>query len=284
MSVLYAINNKLIQYDDKLLTQGEAPIPVYTYKLRVRTNDGLAPHTPEGEEEQADRPTYASAELVSGTSDVYDVYCREWLPFKGTLSNCENVTEIISADSYGATDFSSMCFECSNLTSVCMIDTSAATTMEYMFAMCTSLTTVPLFNTSNVESFRGMFWEASSINSVPLFDTSNAVDMSLMLYMTDITECPLFDTSSATGLYGIIGDCYNLVTVPDFDVSSCIEADWICIADIAVTGGALNLYNKLAALDPVPSHNQAFTSCGRDTDTGAAELAQIPEEWKAYGS
>ena len=281
MTTLYSINNNLLRYSGKVLSQGDAPIPVYRKSVRVKVNDGLAPHTPPGEEESATRPSYYSAALVEGTNDTYDVYADEILQFNHILSNCVNVTEIVSADSSGITDFGYMCYICNNLTKVNLFDTSSATKVDGMFALCTSLPTVPLFDTSNVTDFNSMFWEAFAVTGVPLFDTSNGVDMSRFLYMTSITECPLFDTAAATGMESFIGDCWSLVTIPDLDVSSCREADWICIGDTAVTGGALNLYNKLAALDPVPSHEQAFTNCGRDTVTGAAELAQIPEEWKS---
>lgn len=283
MATLYSINDSLIRYSGKVLSQGDAPIPVYRKSVRVKVNDGLAPHTPPGEEESAIRPRYYSAVLVEGTNDTYDVYCNEFNQFNHMLSNCINVTEIVSADSSGVEDFGYMCYVCRNLTKVNLFDTSSATSVAGMFALCTSLPTVPLFDTSNVTNFGSMFWEAQSVTGVPLFDTSNGVDMSRFLYMTAITECPLFDTSNATSLDSFIGDCWNLVSIPDLDVSSCLDADWICVADAAVTGGALNLYNKLAALDPLPNHDQAFTNCGKDTVTGAAELAQIPDSWKAIG-
>lgn len=283
MATLYSINNSLVRYSGKVLSQGDAPIPVYRKSVRVKVNDGLAPHTPPGEEESAIRPRYHSAVLVEGTNDTYDVYGNLSNPFNHMLSDCINVTEIVSADSSGVEDFSYMCYVCRNLTKVNLFDTSSATSVAGMFALCTSLPTVPLFDTSNVTDFGSMFWEAQSVTGVPLFDTSKGVDMSRFLYMTAITECPLFDTSKATSLDSFIGDCWNLVSIPDLDVSSCLDADWICVADAAVTGGALNLYNKLAALDPVPTHDRAFSNCGKDTVTGAAELAQIPDSWKVVG-
>lgn len=280
MTTLYSINNSLLRYSGKVLSQGDTPIPVYRKSVRVKVNDGLAPHTPPGEEEEATRPRYYSTVLVEGTNDTYDVYAELYNPFNHILSNCINVTEIVSADSSGVEDFSYMCFLCRNLTKVALFDTSSATSVAGMFAMCTSLPTVPLFNTSNVTDFSSMFWESSAVTGVPLFNTSNGVDMSWFLTGTSITECPLFDTSKATSLDSFIGDCYELLYVPDLNVSSCIDADWICIGDTKVISGALNLYNKLAALNPVPSHDQSFTNCGSDTTTGAAELAQIPSDWK----
>lgn len=283
MATLYSINNSLIRYSGKVLSKDDAPIPVYRKSVRVKVNDGLPPHTPPGEEESAIRPRYYSAVLVEGTNDTYDVYGELDNPFNHMLSDCINVTEIVSADSSGVEDFSHMCYVCRNLTKVNLFDTSSATRVAGMFALCTSLPTVPLFDTSNATDLSSMFWEATAVTGVPLFDTSKGVDMSRFLYGTSITECPLLDTSKATSLDSFIGDCFELQYVPDLDVSSCIDADWICIGDTNVVSGALNLYNKLAALDPMPTHDQAFTNCGKDTVTGAAELAQIPDSWKVIG-
>jgi len=48
-----------------------------------------------------------------------------------------------------------------------------------------------------------------------------------------------------------------------------------------VESGALALYQQASSQATPPStHNSAFYKCGRDTVTGAAELAQIPSDWK----
>ena len=48
-----------------------------------------------------------------------------------------------------------------------------------------------------------------------------------------------------------------------------------------VTGGALALYQQASTqANPPLKHDYCFENCGRDTQTGAAELAQIPNEWK----
>lgn len=40
-------------------------------------------------------------------------------------------------------------------------------------------------------------------------------------------------------------------------------------------------YNPLGLpANPPTSHSSTFNNCGRDTTTGAAELAQIPSGWK----
>jgi len=47
-----------------------------------------------------------------------------------------------------------------------------------------------------------------------------------------------------------------------------------------VESGALALYQQARSqANPPSTHNHAFANCGRDTVTGAAELAQIPVSW-----
>lgn len=57
MATLYSINNSLIRYSGKVLSQGDAPIPVYRKSVRVKVNDGLAPHTLAGAAELAQIPS-----------------------------------------------------------------------------------------------------------------------------------------------------------------------------------------------------------------------------------
>ena len=48
-----------------------------------------------------------------------------------------------------------------------------------------------------------------------------------------------------------------------------------------VESGALALYNQLSTQTTPPSnHSQTFYDCGSNTTTGAAELAQVPSDWK----
>ena len=50
---------------------------------------------------------------------------------------------------------------------------------------------------------------------------------------------------------------------------------------VNVKAGALALYNQLISQpNQVTSHIGTFYNCGRDTVNGAAELAQIPSDWK----
>lgn len=177
------------------------------------------------------------------------------------FSGCMNLSGTIPLyDTRNVTDMGSMFSECFHITEVPKYNTKKVTNMGYMFYSCDSITTVPLFDTSSVTSMQGMFHDCGSLISVPLFDTHNVVSISAMFENTyPLKSVPLFNTDSMVYVKRAFNHCYN------------------------VESGALALYNRLSAkLPPLEYENyqEAFRDCGRDTVTGAAELAQIPDDWK----
>lgn len=116
-------------------------------------------------------------------------------------------------------------------------------------------------NTSNVTNMGsrlvGMFYSCTSLTSVPLFDTSKVTNMRYMFYYcTSLTSVPLFDTSNVTDMKNMFRNCKK------------------------VQSGALALYQQASTqTTPPTSYASCFTNCGADTQTGAAELAQIPTSW-----
>ena len=127
-----------------------------------------------------------------------------------------------------------------------------------MFEDCSALTNVPLFDTSNVTNMGDMFDGCSSLTSIPLFDTSSVTIMlGMFRYCSSLTSIPLFDTSSVTIMSYMFYNCIN------------------------VESGALELYKQASSHTTPPSeHTQVFYNCGSNTQTGSAELAQIPDDWK----
>lgn len=145
-----------------------------------------------------------------------------------------------------------------NLLEVLGGNTSNVTDMAFLFRNATSLVKVEAFDTSNVGNMQQMFAHCSALTHVPVFNTVNATNMSAMF-----TECyslkavPLFNTSKVTNMWCTFWNCTN------------------------VESGALALYQQASSQATPPSdHHAAFYNCGSNTTTGAAELAQIPAEWK----
>ena len=195
---------------------------------------------------------------------------------------CASLTSVPLFDTSNVTDMNVMFDGCTSLTSVPLFDTSNVTTMNGMFDECTSLTSVPLFDTSKVTDMKDMFDECTSLTSVPLFDTSKVTDMEDMFYgCTSLTSVPLFDTSNATRMFAMFAYCTSLTSVPLFNTSKVTDMSYMFSGCYKVESGALALYQQASSqATPPSSHASTFNKCGRDTVTGAAELAQIPSDWK----
>ena len=250
------------------------PLNLPPNTVRVRTNDGNAPT-------KVSNTSYATATLVSGTSDVYDVY-KSGTDFKNFLYGSVNVVEVLGANTTGITSMYYMFDGCTSLTSVPLFDTSSVTIMNSMFHGCTSLISVPLFDTSSVTDMRYMFSRCSSITTIPLFNTSAVTDMRSMFQgCTSLTSVPLFDTSSVPNMECMFASCSALTSIPLFDTSSVTNMKYMFWNCTNVETGALALYQQASTQTTPPSqHTGTFRNCGSNTVTGAAELAQIPSDWK----
>ena len=146
-----------------------------------------------------------------------------------------------------------------NLVEVLGANSTGITNTQYMFKNCEYFTTISnVFDTSSVTNMLGMFHNCAALISVPLFDTSNAISMRAMFeFDGELTTIPLFNTSKVTDMDRMFEFCRK------------------------VQSGALALCQQASSqANPPSTHYQTFYACGSDTQTGAAELAQIPYEWK----
>lgn len=259
MTTIYTVNNKVLKNsaNDKWLTKKAVdpynPLGLPPNTVRVRTSDGNAPI-------KGTYTSYETATLVSGTTDVYDVY-KSGTNFLYFLRNSTNVSEVLGANTTGVITMQDAFSSCSSLTSVALFDTSSATNIANMFSSC-ALTSVPLFNTSSATNMSGMFYNCTSLTSVPLFNTSNVTNTnSMFMSCSALTSVPLLDTSKVTIMTSMFKYCRN------------------------VQSGALSLYQQASSqTTPPTSHGSVFTDCGSNTTTGAAELAQIPSSWGGTGA
>lgn len=180
----------------------------------------------------------------------------------GMFSGCGALTAIPSFDASGLTSLQYAFRNCVSITSVPQMDTSNVTDFGGTFQGCRSLTTVPLLDTSSADTIASMFANCSSLQTVPLFNTANVTRMSSAFNgCTALTTIPLFNTANVTDMYMAFSNCWN------------------------VESGSLALYQQASTQATPPSnHDRTFNGCGRDTVTGAAELAQIPTDWGGTGS
>ena len=122
----------------------------------------------------------------------------------------------------------------------------------------TDLLEVLSANSTGVTRMSYMFYNCISLTTVPLFDTSKVSNMYRMFEdCISLTTVPLFDTSNVSNMYQMFSNCYN------------------------IQSGALALYQQASSQTTPPTgHYETFRNCGSNTQTGAAELAQIPDDWK----
>ena len=113
-------------------------------------------------------------------------------------------------------------------------------------------------------------------------NTSSVVAMNgLFSYCTSLTSIQVFDTSSVTQLAGMCKYCSLLTAVPLFNTSKVRYMNEMFYGCVSVESGAYALYQQASSQSPLPiSYIYCFGNCGRNTVTGAAELAQIPSDWK----
>ena len=255
-------NNKVLKINNKWLN-GHAFTP---YTIRLKYKQGTTPTFSKG-----------YGVLVDSTNNIWDL-TYENPDWGSLLQSHADLIEVIEANTEGVTDMYWMFWGCKSLTSVPL--------MGAMFYDCWALTNVPLFDTSKVTYMNDMFRDCGSLTTIPLFDTSNVTDMSFMLYgCTSLTNVPLFDTSKVTTMEHMFNGCTSLTNVPLFNTSNVTNMNSMLYRCYSVESGSLALYQQASTqANPPSNHSNTFTNCGRDTTTGAAELAQIPSSWGGTGA
>lgn len=272
------INNKLItnaagslvtKFVEDVNPYNPLNLPANTF--RVRTNNGAAPVS----------GRYDSATRVTGVKNIYDVY-KSGTDLDTMFWKSTNIVEVLGANTENVTSMSGLFMYCNSLTSVSLFDTSKVIDMSQMFYECGALPSVPLYNTSNVTSMYEMFYTCSAMTSVPLFDTSKVTNMRYTFDLcTALSSLPLFNTHNVTNMAWTFGSCISLTAIPTFDVANvtaCYSTFYNCKN---VSKGILDMYNALSARgSAIDEHYDCFWECGAKNQTGSAELAQIPNDWK----
>lgn len=250
---MFYINNKIIQFKNhviKSVTNNVNPLNLPSNTIRVKFANGYTPT-------MGDTQT-----LVDANENIWDIYkqSNNWNKLFNINDNASfnELLVVLGANTSNVTIMSNLFRHCEELTSVPLFDTSNVTNMALMFSTCKKLTSVPFFNTSKVTTMYTMLSSCYTLTSVPLFDTSNVINMFQMFaYCTHLTYIPLFNTSKVTNMDKMFSLCYR------------------------VQSGALALYQQASSqATPPKTHSQTFYNCGTYTQTGKAELEQIPDDWK----
>ena len=114
-------------------------------------------------------------------------------------------------------------------------------------------------------------------------NASSVGNMSRMFQgCTRLLDVALFDTRSLKHMDQMFEGCTNLLYIQPYNVSQVEYATRAFRNCTNVRTGIVSMYNALSTNGHIQSdgHVEVFYSCGSSNTHGAAELAQIPSDWK----
>lgn len=136
-------------------------------------------------------------------------------------------------------------------------------------------------NTTNVTNMDSMFGGCTALSSIPVFNTTNVTSMDNFVGYSHITAFPQLDTSNVVNMNSMFQNCLHIDVIPNLNTNKVKTVDYMFAWCPYITGGILDFYNQLTSQsEPPSSHVSTFYYCGVHTETGSAELAQIPDDWK----
>lgn len=213
------------------------------------------------------------------TSQPYDVLEAKlsWIWELSCFNHCTYLRSAKNLYFPNATDLGQLFSSCTSLADVSITTSSALLITVAMFAGCSSLVTAPMFDTSGVQNMQSMFWCATSLKNIPLYDTGNVTSMYSMFSGSGIEYCPHFDTSSVENFRDAFSLCESLLECPYY-LSTASATNVTQMFDICnhMQSGLLAMYQQMSTQETPPAeHTYCFRMC-----TPAAEMAQIPSDWK----
>lgn len=157
-------------------------------------------------------------------------------------------------------------FGCFDLEEVQLFDTSKVTSMNSMFSLCCTLRKVPSFDTSNVKSMQQMFGGKSQSLEVKM----------------NMEEVPNFDYGKVTNMQSFFENNVAIREIGPLNLPAVGNVIWMFKNCVNVERGALDLHRILVEkpeLSQSSSHQDCFVNCGKNTESGLADLRQIPADW-----
>ena len=138
-------------------------------------------------------------------------------------------------------------------------------------------------NTTGITDATEMFRNCNKLTGIGKMDLSTLTTANFMFSdCTSLQAFPDMNLDNLAGANGMFQRCSSFVKVPDLGQLPNIatvggmfyECRWVYT-------GILAMYNILSArITTAANYRQCFRNCGVNTQTGAAELAQIPSGWK----
>ena len=172
----------------------------------------------------------------------------------------------------------------------CVLDFPNAVNCSSLFQSNQNMTYVEGVKIPKAFTTQSMFRDCYSLEEVKSIETSNALtNVQQMFNSAGLKkQPPIFNTSKVsnfTSMFrGTSDSKNNFIEIPEYEYSSAETVDYMFEECRKIESGIVSCYNKLSALPAVTadkySYSRCFRNCGKDTTSGAAELAQIPNSWK----
>lgn len=209
----------------------------------------------------------------------------------------------------GFTRVGSMFENCTSLTTVGNVRLEHMTSMEYMFDGCRSLTTIGNVYAPKVVNLAWAFHNCESLVTMPSVTLSNLARIfyssfnncrslqscPIVSSLDNATNCenmfnnchalsafPTFSASKVTTIASMFYGCDSLTgSIPSYDFRNVNDCKYAFAGCTALSGGILDTYDRFMSYEIQPTvYTHCFQNCGIGTQTGSAELAQIPSDWK----
>lgn len=245
----------------------------------------LPPYTIRFKYKPGTKPRWSSSRytkvLVDEINNIWDMsyVSNDWRSRWGQDSN---MLEVLGANTTGITNMDQLFCSCTSLKRIALFDTSSVTRMQETFRY-TAIRELPLFDTSKVTLMDYICCDCHNLTTVPLLNTSKCTNFVFAFYNCySLQTFPIIDTSKATTLDTMFQKCSSLIAVPLLSTASATTMSGMFDGCTNVRQGALALYNQAKSQTRVPDHKIAFSDCGINTQSGSAELAQIPNDWKVW--
>jgi len=211
----------------------------------------------------------------TGTPGVFEMF-----------EKCSSLTTIGNVTLDHVTSLENLFYNCSGLTSIGTIYAPEAVNLHNTFGNCESLANGPSITVSqNAYNFNSTFYSCDALTACPISSTflNNATRCDAMFaYCRSLTAFPEFDTSHITTISQMFQACESITgSIPVYDFRNVDDCDAAFSGCTNVSGGILDTYNRFMSYAIQPTeHKSCFKDCGSNNQTGSAELAQVPSDWK----
>ena len=202
-----------------------------------------------------------------------------------------NQVEVLGGNTTGITSMNAMLAQNPGLVRVALFDTSAVYDMQQMLMgkpvtevageYVSHLAEVPNFDFTNCLVTQGMFWGCVELETIPALDLQGVCDANRMFaYCRELQAIPAMSVGHVG--YPIVweGTVAGGLGYMDYMFLGCLKVDsGITAMYTALSTNGYNTAAQAAGVNPA-RHAQVFENCGVSSQSGSAELAQIPAAWK----